>query len=135
MAFRNGSSFFISTRSFCCRCAPLFAKAKPPGGVRVGGAKGGASSTGANITLPKDADSLANYCIGAQVYKDKDDPEINPDNSAYPEWLWTIRKNGPPILEELDPDSIEYWQTLIEMTYKQVQIDRPKPKHRKIKDF
>ncbi|XP_075256202.1 large ribosomal subunit protein mL54-like isoform X2 [Convolutriloba macropyga] len=122
-----------AVRCFSCTCRPLFAKARP-GAVRIG-SKGGATSTGANITLPQDPGTLTKMCVGSQVYKDKEDAPILQDDSEYPEWLWQIRKNGPPKLEELDPKTMEYWQTLIEMTYKQVQIDRPKPRHRRIKDF
>ena len=124
--------FSRALRSGSCLCA----KKGNPGAVRVGSKLGaGASPSGANIDLPKDASSLSKYCIGSQVYKDQPDPEILPDSSSYPDWLWSIRTNGPPLLEELDPNTLEYWNTLIEMTYQQVKIDRVKPKHRKLKEF
>ncbi len=110
-----------------CR-SPLCARAIKAGAVKV------ASKTGA-VKLATDPESLAKLCVGAEVYKEKSDPEILADDSQYPEWLWSLRKEGPPSLEELDPKDMAYWEALIELTYKQAQIDRPKPKHRKFKEF
>lgn len=37
--------------------------------------------------------------------------KIKPD-SEYPEWLWNIRTGPPPKLEELDPNTKQYWRKL-----------------------
>ena len=34
--------------------------------------------------------------------------ELKPDNE-YPEWLWQLKVDGGPSLEEMKPDTMEYW--------------------------
>jgi large subunit ribosomal protein L54 len=30
-------------------------------------------------------------------------------DSEYPEWLWALNTGAPPRLDELDPDTKQYW--------------------------
>lgn len=66
--------------------------------------------------LPVEADphKLINFVCGSNIYKEGKDIEIKPD-SEYPEWLWTLRTGPPPKLEELDPNSIDYWRKVRKM--------------------
>lgn len=31
------------------------------------------------------------------------------DDSEYPEWLWTLHTGKPPRIEDLDPNTKQYW--------------------------
>jgi len=58
-----------------------------------------------------DVHKLINYVCGTNIYKEGEDVKIKPD-SEYPSWLWTIRTGPPPPLEEMDPNTKEYWRRL-----------------------
>lgn len=34
------------------------------------------------------------------------------DDSEYPEWLWQINTGSAPTLDELDPETKQYWRKL-----------------------
>lgn len=61
--------------------------------------------------LPVETDpvKLTTYCCGSNIFKTGEDVMLKPD-CEYPDWLWTIRLGPPPPLNELDPNSREYWQ-------------------------
>jgi len=63
------------------------------------------------IVLPVETDvhKLVNYVCGTNIYKEGEDIKIKPD-SEYPSWLWTIRTGPPPSLEEMDPNTKQYWR-------------------------
>uniref|UniRef100_A0A8B9ZCL3 Large ribosomal subunit protein mL54 n=1 Tax=Anas platyrhynchos TaxID=8839 RepID=A0A8B9ZCL3_ANAPL len=54
---------------------------------------------------------LATYAVGVNYHKDSPDVALKPD-SEYPDWLFQIHLGPPKKLEEMDPDSIEYWRRL-----------------------
>ncbi|KAI4468805.1 39s ribosomal protein l54 mitochondrial [Holotrichia oblita] len=61
------------------------------------------------LPVETDPHKLVNFVCGSNILKEGQDIEIKPD-SEYPEWLWTLRTGPPPKLEELDPNSLEYWR-------------------------
>ena len=64
------------------------------------------------LDVEEDVEKVVKTCVGANIYKEGPDPEIKAD-SEYPDWLWTLRTEREPIpLEEMDPDSWEYWERL-----------------------
>ena len=86
-------------------------------------AKAAAGVTARKFLEPeKDPEKLINYVCGLNVYKEGTDPEIKPD-SEYPDWLWSLRtERGSVPLEELPPDSWEYWRRLGKMERKRVAL-------------
>lgn len=65
-------------------------------------------------TLPVETDvnRLITHVCGTNIYKEGgEDVKLKPD-SEYPDWLWTIRICPPPPLEELDPNTKQYWRRL-----------------------
>ncbi|XP_046996871.1 39S ribosomal protein L54, mitochondrial [Schistocerca americana] len=66
--------------------------------------------------LPVETDParLVSYVCGSNIYKEGEDIKLKED-SEYPDWLWNIRTGKPPALEELDPNTKEYWRRLRKM--------------------
>lgn len=63
------------------------------------------------LPVETDPERLVTYCCGSNIYKTGEDVKLKPD-SEYPNWLWEIRLGPPPSLEELDPNTKEYWRRL-----------------------
>ncbi|XP_038633893.1 39S ribosomal protein L54, mitochondrial [Scyliorhinus canicula] len=94
------------------------------GRVRVAAVKGyakkaavkGKGKMGAKETLQgpevcKDPAILTTHAVGVNIYKQGKDPELRPD-TEYPEWLFTLNLGPPKSLDELDPESWEYWKRI-----------------------
>lgn len=78
------------------------------------------------LPVETDPERLVNYCCGSNIYKTGEDVKLGPDNE-YPDWLWNIRTGPPPPLEELDPNSKEYWRRIRKMgIQKQNQLSKLK---------
>lgn len=60
------------------------------------------------LPVETNAERLVNYVCGSNIYVTGEDIKLRPD-SEYPEWLWSLRTGPPPPLEEIDPNSKEYW--------------------------
>ncbi|CAK9822924.1 39S ribosomal protein L54, mitochondrial [Anthophora retusa] len=60
------------------------------------------------LPVEKDVNKLLTYVCGSNIYKEGEDVKLKPD-SEYPEWIWNIRTE-PPKLEELDPNTKQYWR-------------------------
>lgn len=63
------------------------------------------------LPVEKDVNKLLTYVCGTNICKEGEDVKIRPD-SEYPDWLWTIRTGPAPTLEELDPNTKQYWRKL-----------------------
>lgn len=65
------------------------------------------------VVLPveNDATKLLNYVCGSNINKTGEDVKIKSD-SEYPDWLWTLNVGKPLKLEELDPETKQYWRKL-----------------------
>lgn len=61
------------------------------------------------IPVETDPEKLVKFVCGSNIYKTGQDVEIKPE-SEYPDWLWTIRTGPPPTLDQLDPDTKQYWR-------------------------
>ncbi|XP_067871947.1 large ribosomal subunit protein mL54 [Heterodontus francisci] len=59
----------------------------------------------------KDPVILTTHAVGVNIYKQGQDPELQPD-TEYPEWLFTLNLGPPKSLDELDPESWEYWKRI-----------------------
>lgn len=84
---------------------------KPAGGKLSKGI--GPAVTKKRFPAETDPEKLVSYVCGSNIYKQGDDVKLRAD-SEYPDWLWTLRTGKPPPLEDLDPETMEYWsQTAI----------------------
>lgn len=64
------------------------------------------------LPVEKDVNKLLTYVCGTNLCKEGgEDVKIKPD-SEYPSWLWNIRTGPPLTLEELDPNTKQYWKKL-----------------------
>ncbi|KAJ8928192.1 hypothetical protein NQ314_019255 [Rhamnusium bicolor] len=66
------------------------------------------------LPVETDPEKLVKYVCGSNIYKTGEDILLKPD-SEYPDWLWNVRLGPPPPLEELDPNSKEYWRRIRKM--------------------
>ncbi len=69
------------------------------------------------MEVEEDPEKLLKYCCGANYYKEGPEVELKPD-SEYPDWLWDLHIGPPKKLEELDPESPQYWRRLKKMDIK-----------------
>ncbi|EDW09552.1 39S ribosomal protein L54, mitochondrial [Drosophila mojavensis] len=66
------------------------------------------------IPVETDANKLVNYVCGSNYMKTGEDIKLKPD-SEYPDWLWTLNTERIIPLEELDPNTKQYWRRLRKM--------------------
>lgn len=66
------------------------------------------------LPVETDTNKLVNYVCGSNIMKTGEDIKLKPDNE-YPEWLWTLRTGPAPPLEELDPETKQYWRRIKKM--------------------
>ncbi|KAL7052541.1 hypothetical protein ACKWTF_004901 [Chironomus riparius] len=93
-----------------------YAKASVAGGAKglgkkLGGKVGGAVVEKKVMPVVTDPKRLVNYCCGSNYFVEGEDVKIKPDNE-YPDWLWTLHTGKPKTLDELDPNTKQYWRKL-----------------------
>ncbi|KAL0110194.1 hypothetical protein PUN28_013681 [Cardiocondyla obscurior] len=76
------------------------------------------------LPVETDVNRLLTYVCGTNIYKEGgEDVKLKPD-SEYPSWLWNINTGPSPSLEELDPNTKQYWRKLRYLGIKQAQKER-----------
>uniref|UniRef100_A0A6P4FDL3 Large ribosomal subunit protein mL54 n=1 Tax=Drosophila rhopaloa TaxID=1041015 RepID=A0A6P4FDL3_DRORH len=63
------------------------------------------------IPVETDANKLVNYVCGSNYLKTGEDVKIKPD-AEYPDWLWSLNTERIIPLDELDPNTKQYWRRL-----------------------
>merc|ERR550519_2943240 len=64
------------------------------------------------LEVETDATKLVTQVCGANYALDSE-PIMIKEDSEYPDWLWTLNVKRPlPPLEEMDPNTKEYWLTV-----------------------
>ncbi|XP_014102140.1 large ribosomal subunit protein mL54 [Bactrocera oleae] len=63
------------------------------------------------IPVETDANKLVSYVCGSNILKTGQDIKLKPD-SEYPDWLWSINVDGIIPVEEMDPETKQYWRRL-----------------------
>ncbi|XP_077889821.1 large ribosomal subunit protein mL54 isoform X1 [Ictidomys tridecemlineatus] len=113
--FRLGSEWAgrvaSGPRNSACRAGP-----RCPGLAAVAkGAKGGKGSVVSEALkdpeVCTDPVRLTTHAMGVNIYKAGQDVALKPD-AEYPEWLFQVNVGSPKKLEELDPETREYWRLL-----------------------
>jgi len=59
----------------------------------------------------RDTTLLTTRCCGANKFVEGEDPILKADEE-YPDWLWTIHTGPPKRVEDMDPNTREYWYKL-----------------------
>ncbi|KAL5244268.1 hypothetical protein ACI65C_011678 [Semiaphis heraclei] len=96
-----------------CVQIPNNTYASPSGIISLGKSKkklgkGGPVLEKSEMPVETDAKKLVNFVCGSNILKEGQDIELKPD-SEYPDWLWNLNIDGPVPLQELDPNSKQYW--------------------------
>ncbi|XP_032809528.1 large ribosomal subunit protein mL54 [Petromyzon marinus] len=61
--------------------------------------------------LSRDPEVLVSHCVGLNFLREGSDPPLRSD-SEYPPWLFELNVGPPLTLEEVEPDSMEYFRLL-----------------------
>ncbi|KAK4884599.1 hypothetical protein RN001_000870 [Aquatica leii] len=69
------------------------------------------------LPVETDPERLVSYACGTNIFKTGEDVKLLRDDE-YPSWLWDVRTGPPPPLEELDPNSKQYWRRIRKMAIK-----------------
>ncbi|CAO1366955.1 unnamed protein product [Diamesa serratosioi] len=66
------------------------------------------------IPVETDTNKLVNFVCGSNTMKTGQDIKLK-SNEEYPEWLFNLNVGAPLTLEDLDPESKQYWRKLRKM--------------------
>ncbi|XP_017771669.1 PREDICTED: 39S ribosomal protein L54, mitochondrial [Nicrophorus vespilloides] len=69
------------------------------------------------LPVETDPKKLVSIVCGSNIFKTGEDVKIRP-MEEYPDWLWNLRTGPAPPLEELDPESKQYWRKLKKLAMK-----------------
>ncbi|XP_061409397.1 large ribosomal subunit protein mL54 [Lethenteron reissneri] len=61
--------------------------------------------------LSRDPEVLVSHCVGLNYLREGSDPPLRAD-SEYPPWLFELNVGPPLKLDEVEPDSMEYFRLL-----------------------
>lgn len=63
------------------------------------------------LPVETDPQKLVTHCCGLNIYNTGEEVKLKPNNE-YPDWLWEVRLGPPPPLNELNPETKEYWRRI-----------------------
>ncbi|XP_064088668.1 large ribosomal subunit protein mL54-like [Macrobrachium nipponense] len=86
--------------------------AKPLGAPKKGKGKLGPTLEKVKLPVETDPQKLVSYVCGSNPIKENPEDIKLKDDSEYPEWLWSLRIGKAPTLEEMDPETKQYWRRL-----------------------
>ncbi|XP_022188151.2 39S ribosomal protein L54, mitochondrial [Nilaparvata lugens] len=62
------------------------------------------------LPVETDINKLVTFCCGTNILKEGgQDIKLQPD-SEYPDWLWQLHIGKPKTLDEMDPNTLQYWR-------------------------
>ncbi|XP_034651440.1 39S ribosomal protein L54, mitochondrial [Drosophila subobscura] len=96
------------------RCYAVKPAAAAPGAKKKKLGKLGPIMEKKVIPVETDANKLVAYVCGSNYLKTGQDVKIKPD-AEYPDWLWTLNTERIIPLDELDPNTKQYWRRLRKM--------------------
>lgn len=67
------------------------------------------------LPVETDPKKLVKFVCGSNILKEGGQDIELKDDSEYPEWLWSVNLDRPKKLEEMDPESAEYWHKVRKM--------------------
>ncbi|XP_076350271.1 mitochondrial ribosomal protein L54 [Tachypleus tridentatus] len=114
ITFKNFTKNNLLGTSWTPHNASKLGYAKKPSIAGLGGkGKGSVGVAVQKKRLPVETDphKLVNYVCGSNIYTDGQDVKIKDDNE-YPDWIWDLRLGPLPSLEELNPNTLQYWERL-----------------------
>ncbi|XP_066953726.1 large ribosomal subunit protein mL54 isoform X2 [Macrobrachium rosenbergii] len=82
------------------------------GAPKKGKGKLGPALEKVKLPVETDPQKLVGYVCGSNPIKENPEDIRLKDDSEYPEWLWSLRTGKPPPLEEMDPETKQYWRHL-----------------------
>jgi large subunit ribosomal protein L54 len=86
---------------------------------KAGGKSATAGPPRLRLAPESDPEKLTRFLCGGNISREGGvDPALKPE-TEYPDWLWTLRTDrGPPSLDDLDPNSWQYWRQMRTMNTK-----------------
>ncbi|RZF45614.1 hypothetical protein LSTR_LSTR010565 [Laodelphax striatellus] len=85
--------------------------------------KGGAAPVEKKrLPVETDVNKLVSFLCGSNLMKEGgQDIQLKPD-SEYPDWLWDLHIGKPKTLDEMDPNSLQYWRKVRKLAMKRKNL-------------